>query len=155
KKGGQYWVWTCAYTLFTGVFTFIAIYTFISFLHKNGSVIVQAGQVDPMTIVRALSGWLYALGGMLHAGVKAKYGKGHEGGSQQAPNPPQVDVQQLVTEAMEKAANEQKQALDALRTEQQQVLQMVQGAQNSGPSITPEALIEAVTTRLVSHFEAR
>lgn len=167
KRGGQYWIWMGAYTIFTCLFMFIAVYTFCSFLQDGGGIQIQAGKVDGMTILRAVSGWLYALTEMIHAGVMAKYGKEQQAAEASSPA---LDLQAqlswslvglaaLMQERMDRAMAslqmQVEQRLAGIAVEQARMLtsfQHLQATSAPAPAIDHQALIAGVLGELEPRF---
>lgn len=160
RQGGLYWVWALIYSLLTAVFLGITIYTFISFLvNGSASVVISAsGKADGATLIRALTGWSYALLELLHAGVGARYSIAT---AETTPAVAPVDIQATISQAInelaaqlrdsqarlfEELAGRVEQRVHLLDVRQQAALTSIQEeAQTSRESLTPERLIASLT----------
>jgi hypothetical protein len=149
RQGGLYWVWALIYSLLTALFLGITIYTFISFLvNGSASVAINAsGKADGATLIRALTGWSYALLELLHAGVGARYGSATDETTTTALA---VQVQTLISQAIEELASrlqvDQVRRFGELAQQQEQgLLTALQEVKASVPPLPAETLKEAVS----------
>lgn len=147
RHGGLYWVWALIYSVLTALFLGITIYTFTSFLvNGSASVVISAnGKADGATLIRALTGWSYALLELLHAGVGARYGSSTEEATPTCPA-----VQTLISQAVEELAtrlqDDQARRFGELAQQQEQgLLTALQECKASVPSIPSDILLEAVS----------
>lgn len=70
KRG--HWIWAVLYALPTTAFFCMAVYTFLSFVTLTNKS--QPSQMsDIATVIRAMSGWIYALVEMLYAGLNKRH----------------------------------------------------------------------------------
>lgn len=159
RHGGLYWVWALIYSPLTAVFLGIAIYTFTSFLADgSASVVISAtGKADGATLIRALTGWSYALLELLHAGVGARYGSA----APQTLAVPQVDIQATINQAIselaaqlhesqarmfEELAGSMEQRVHLLGARQQTALTTIkEEAESAIASLTPDRLIASLS----------
>jgi hypothetical protein len=141
------------------VFLGIAIYTFTSFLaNGSASVVISAtGKADGATLIRALTGWSYALLELLHAGVGARYGSA----APQTLTVPQIDIQATINQAIselaaqlhesqarmfEELAGSMEQRVHLLDARQQTALTTIkEEAESAIASLTPDRLIASLS----------
>lgn len=160
RQGGLYWIWALLYSLLTAVFLGIAIYTFISFLvNGSASVVMSAtGKADGATLIRALTGWSYALLELLHAGVGARYSSAT---AETTPTIPQIDIQATISQAISELAAQLQdnqtrmfgelaerieQRVHLLDMRQQTTLATIQEESEAArKSLTPDRLIASLT----------
>jgi Holliday junction resolvase-like predicted endonuclease len=170
RQGGLYWIWALIYSPLTLAFLGIAIYTFTSFLaNGSASVVISAtGKADGATLIRALTGWSYALVELLHAGVGARYSSC---ASETTTTVPQVDIQATISQAIgelaaqlqdeqarlfEELGKQQEQRLGQMDLQQQQHLLMaIQEVKARVPTIDHQTLIEAVSATCETHLQAK
>jgi hypothetical protein len=170
RQGGLYWVWALIYSLLTALFLGITIYTFISFLvNGSASVVISAsGKADGATLIRALTGWSYALLELLHAGVGARYSSAPETTPAISP----VDLQAMINQTIsgltaqlqenqahlfEELAGRMEQRVQLLEVKQQTALTTIQEeAQTAREHLTPERLMASLSgpieTLLAEHL---
>jgi hypothetical protein len=161
RKQRAHILWALLYTVFVGVFGYIAITTFLSFLSHGETVVTKAvsGTPDGMTLFRALAGWLYALAEMIHAGVMAKYGGGHET-QQQVPNQtPPINIDQLIQNAIDGVKQQFETSINTLTGEQVKLLEAVEQLRNVPQTVSPtvptidyQTIIDGVTAEFQGRF---
>jgi hypothetical protein len=155
RRNGLAWIWASLYSLFAGIFMYIGIYTFCSFI-STGHVPTTNTSVDGMVLFRALTGWLYALVEMVHAGVSHRY---HAPAQQQAATQvPALDVNALITEAIADLQTKFEQSLNVIVAEQTQTrtaIQQIQSAPATIPAIDYEAIVRAIMPQLRATFQSQ
>jgi hypothetical protein len=142
------WLWGSLYTLPTGTFVIMTVFTLGSFVSNNGTTAQITGVA---IVIRCLAGWFYALVELIYITIGKR--TGHMTTSQQTqPSAPQVDVLQLIAEL----AARQEERLNQIADEQRQALFTIQQAHvNVVPAIDFDALTDAVTAKFETGLQTK
>jgi hypothetical protein len=169
-------IWGLIYLPLTGVFTYIAVSTFMTYITTHAADQSNVG----MLLFRALMAWMYSIIEMAYPAIYRKMyqeeAPAHAPGAVPVRTTPSVDIEAIVNKALTEQAEHHeetlrtlaehsRQALDGLKqnngllqVEMQRLLAQVdllkQGAETlpHGDAIVSE---EAITERVLKHLDAR
>lgn len=171
-------IWGGIYLPLTGVFIYIAITTFMSYITTHAADQSNTG----MLLFRALMAWIYSVVEMAYPAIYRKMyhadAPAHAAGSASTPATPPVDIEAIVNNALAEQATKSEQVARDLaeqhrqemanlsqsnnlqRIETQRLLtqieelkQQIETPQIAGPAVSEAGIVDAVMKQLEARFE--